>query len=394
MKILLNRLFGGLKGIFFIVVVCIGLALHLYTQHIINQLRDEARSLVLFYAQMYARVAETESQEDLSFLFDQIIRRTNFPLIQTDSHKIPVGWKGIDVNPNDFSEEARRKVQRMVNRMDRSIDAVPIKYKETVLGYLFYGDSRLIQQIQWLPYVEVGILGLFILIGFIGYANIKRSEQRYIWVGMAKETAHQLGTPLSSLLGWLEVMRSGKKYDRDQVIWEMDRDLQRLGKVSERFSRIGSKPDLKRVELNSVIREVVEYIERRVPQMGRRVVVTDYYQNVGSVALDPDLFQWAIENIMKNSLDAIDKDKGEIANRLGMNGNGRSVYIEIQDNGRGLDNAQRRRIFKPGYSTKKRGWGLGLTLAKRIIEEYHDGKLYIKETRPGEGTVVRIDLKK
>ena len=298
------------------------------------------------------------------------------------------------MDPNDFSEEARRKVQRMVNSMDRSIDAVPIKYKETVLGYLFYGDSRLIQQIQWLPYVEVGILGLFILIGFIGYANIKRSEQRYIWVGMAKETAHQLGTPLSSLLGWLEVMRSGKKYNRNHVILEMDRDLQRLGKVSERFSRIGSKPDLKRVELTAVIREVVEYIKRRVPQMRRRVVITENYQDVGSVALDPDLFQWAIENIMKNSLDAMDKDKGEITVRLGINGNGRTVYIDIQDNGRGLDNAQRRRIFKPGYSTKKRGWGLGLTLAKRIVEEYHDGKLYIKETRSGEGTVVRIDLKK
>ena len=234
MKGMLTRIFGGVKGLFFLFVLTIGLVLHLYTQQIIGELRKEARSLVQFYAQMYARAAETESPEDLSFIFEQIILRTNFPLIQTDNQKRPVGWKGISVDPNDRSDEALNTVQNMVNRMDREIEPVPVKYGETVLNYFYYGDSRLIQHLQWLPYIEVGIVGLFILAGFFGYANIRKGEERFIWVGMAKETAHQLGTPLSSLLGWLEVLGSKKRFDLKEILLEMKNDIQRLHQVTLR----------------------------------------------------------------------------------------------------------------------------------------------------------------
>ena len=195
---------------------------------------------------MYARVAETESTSDISFIFEQIIRRTNFPLIQTDQDKTPVGWKGIQIQPGDRSEEAIKTVTEMVHRMDREIDPVPIKYENLILGYLYYGDSHLIQQLEWLPYIEIGIIGLFILLGFFGYANIKRSEQRHIWVGMAKETAHQLGTPISSLMGWIEIMQSTKSPKKTEIFTEMQKDLHRLNNVSNRFSQIGSKPDLKK----------------------------------------------------------------------------------------------------------------------------------------------------
>ncbi|MFC1502676.1 sensor histidine kinase [bacterium] len=303
MKRILSRFFGGLKGPFFLFVITIGLILHLYTQHIINQMRQEARSLVQFYAQMYARAAETDSPDDLSFIFEQIILRTNFPLIQTDNQKVPVGWKGISIDPDDRSREALDKVQQMVNRMDREIEPVPVMYGDTILNYFYYGDSSLIQQLQWLPYIEIGIVGLFILAGFFGYASIKKGEQRHIWIGMAKETAHQLGTPISSLLGWLEVLSAKKRFDMKQIQSEMKNDLQRLQQVTDRFSKIGSKPDLKDTDIVPILKEVMSYIQRRAPQMGRRVVFTESFQKVSVVALNQGLFQWTLENIMKNSLD-------------------------------------------------------------------------------------------
>ena len=391
MNSFITRFLGGIKGLLFVFAVGVGLTLHLYTQHIVNQLRDEARSLVQFYARWYARVTDTES-ENLDFLFEQIILKTNFPLILTDSDKNPTGWKGIDVDSTDFSDEALRRVKRMVERMDKEIDPVPISYENIVLGYLYYGDSRLIQQLQWLPYVEVGIIGLFILVGFFGYANIKRSEQRHIWVGMAKETAHQLGTPISSLMGWLEVMRSEKRPEKDQILSEIEKDLRRLSQVTERFSQIGSKPDLKKIDIRDVLGEVAEYIRRRAPQMGRLVTISELYGDVPLVAINRGLLQWAVENMLKNSLDAMDKEEGIIEIRLGSEENDGRIFIEIEDNGKGMDKIHKKRVFKPGYSTKQRGWGLGLTLARRIVEEYHGGKLFIKETKPGEGTTLRIEL--
>ncbi|MFH1940676.1 MAG: HAMP domain-containing sensor histidine kinase [bacterium] len=391
MNSFITRFLGGIKGLLFVFAVGVGLTLHIYTQHIVDQLRDEARSLVQFYARWYARVTDTET-ENLDFLFEQIILKTNFPLILTDSDKNPTGWKGIDVDSTDFSDEALRRVKRMVERMDKEIDPVPISYENIVLGYLYYGDSRLIQQLQWLPYVEVGIIGLFILVGFFGYANIKRSEQRHIWVGMAKETAHQLGTPISSLMGWLEVMRSEKRPEKDQILSEIEKDLRRLSQVTERFSQIGSKPDLKKIDIRDVLGGVAEYIRRRAPLMGRLVNISESYGDVPLVAINRGLLQWAVENVLKNSLDAMDKEEGIIEIRLGSEENDGRIFIEIEDNGKGMDKIHKKRVFKPGYSTKQRGWGLGLTLARRIVEEYHGGKLFIKETKPGEGTTLRIEL--
>jgi signal transduction histidine kinase len=386
-----KRFFGGVRGLLFAAALAAGLSLHLYTQHVVKQLRAESRSLVVFYAGMYAHVAETESSGDLTFLFDQIISRTNFPLIQTDTLLQPTGWKGLPISQSDTSGAALEEVRRMVQRMDREIDPIPVKYGNRTLAYLFYGDSRLIQQLRWLPFAEVGFIGLFILIGFFGYAHIKRSEQRSIWVGMAKETAHQLGTPLSSLMGWIEVMRSDRPAAGIPLADEMERDVKRLRQVTLRFSQIGSKPDLKKSDLAEPLRETVEYIRRRAPQLGRPVVIDEAVGDTPPVPLNADLFQWAVENILKNALDAMNKDHGVITVRSGTGDRGR-VFVEISDNGRGIDKADRGRVFKPGFSTKKRGWGLGLSLSRRIIEEYHGGRLFIRESAPDKGTVMRIEL--
>lgn len=390
MKRLFPGVFGGFKGILFILVVGIGLFLHLYTQRVITQLREESRSLVQFYAGLYSQVVESEA-EDLSFLFDQVIRRTTFPLIQTDAGHSPISWKGIGVDPEDRSEEALERVRAILRGMAGSVEPVPIMYGDVVLNYLYYGDSRFIQQLRWLPYIEIGIIGLFILVGFVGYANLKRSEQRYIWVGMAKETAHQLGTPISSLMGWLELMREAKPERSDGVLDEMEKDLTRLQRVTTRFSQIGSRPDVKETRPAEPLADVAEYIRRRAPQMGRVVTITESYEEVPTVPLNAGLFQWAVENVLKNSLDAMDKEQGSIELRLGPSDSGR-VFVEIEDNGKGIDPRDWKRVFRPGHSTKQRGWGLGLTLAKRIVEEYHGGRLFVKESRPGRGTVMRLEL--
>jgi signal transduction histidine kinase len=193
-------------------------------------------------------------------------------------------------------------------------------------------------------------------------------------------------------MGWLEVMRSGKRGKRPELLEEMEKDLQRLKRVSERFSQIGSSADLKKTDIRDVLHEVAEYIRRRAPQMGRRVTIVEMLDDTGSASLNGDLFQWAIENIMKNALDAMNKDEGRVEIRLFESKDGSRIVVEVEDNGKGMDKTQKKRIFKPGYSTKSRGWGLGLTLARRIVEEYHGGKLFVKETRPGLGSTMRIEL--
>lgn len=391
MKHWLFNTFGGVKGILFSLAIGIALFLHFYTQRVVKGLREEARSLVTFYAQMYARVAETESSEDLSFLFDQIIRRTTFPLIQTDTLKHPVGWKGLSVDSEDTSRLAYEKVQKIVDRLDKSIDPIPVRYGNRTLAYLYYGDSKLIQELQWLPYVEIGFVALFVLIGFLGYAHIQRSQQRSIWVGMAKETAHQLGTPISSLLGWLELLKTGQGPKKALIYEEMVNDLKRLQQVTQRFSQIGSRPDLVKQSVEPVLRTAAEYIRRRAPQLGKPVEVIENYGETVPVLVNPGLFQWAIENMLKNALDAMDKKEGRIEIRTGMTHRNR-VFVEIIDNGRGFDPSLKKRIFRPGYSTKTRGWGLGLALAKRIIEEYHGGRVYVKDTIPGKGSTFRVEL--
>ncbi len=388
-----NQLFGGYKSILFIFILLIGVGLHVYTNKIITQLRHESRSLVQFYANMYVYIAESENSENLNFLFDQIVRKTNFPLIITDDNHNPWGWKGIGVDESDHSEEAIIRVKRMISHLEREMEPVPVSYQGRVFNYLYYGDSVLVEQLQWLPYVEVGIFGIFILVGFMGYANIVRSEKRNIWVGMAKETAHQLGTPISSLMGWLEFMRGSKKQPSSDIYNEMEKDLHRLQQVSKRFSEIGSIPDLKETKLQDILDDVVTYIERRAPQLGRKVKISRNIIDVPAVALNVNLFQWAIENIMKNALDAMDKNEGYIHVELDFDEKKQTVLVDIKDNGKGIDSKNLNKVFKPGHSTKKRGWGLGLTLSRRIIEEYHRGKLYVKESKAGSGTTMRMELK-
>ncbi|MCB0286918.1 MAG: hypothetical protein KDE57_09705, partial [Calditrichaeota bacterium] len=248
-----------------------------------------------------------------------------------------------------------------------------------------------IRNLRWLPFIEIGIVALFILIGYAGFSSIKRGEERLIWVGMAKETAHQLGTPLSSQMGWFEYLKSSPE-QIPKVIPELEKDLKRLQTITNRFSQIGSLPDLKSENLNDALMDTIEYFRKRIPQRSGKVqIVTDLAPEMPPVRLNTDLFSWVLENLIKNGLDAMENKGGSISITAAKM-NESQIFIDVQDTGKGIPKAARKTIFNPGFSTKKRGWGLGLSLAKRIVEEYHGGKLLLKDSQIGDGSTFRIVL--
>ena len=254
-----------------------------------------------------------------------------------------------------------------------------------------------------MPLIEMGTILLFLFIGFLGFRNIKNSEQRYIWVGMAKETAHQLGTPLSSLFGWLELMKAElepmrtqerregfRKFDR--ILTSMEQDVHRMTRMASRFNLIGSVPELKNQNVVPIVSEVISYMKDRLPQLGRDVRIFEEYEEVPEVPINRELLGWVFENLMKNAVDAMDRTNRNAEIRIRIWAETRKIRIEFKDNGKGISSKERKKIFRPGYTTKNYGWGLGLAFVKRIVEEYHEGKVYLKESFVGEGTAMVVDL--
>lgn len=397
----LYMLSGTLKGVFFILIILSVIAILLYAQKLVNDLREESRDIVESYAMMVRRIGTSDDMDSntLSWVFSNITGRIDFPIIMTDSTKNPTGWRGLDYETDDRSPETIAEIKKLMHQMGRQREPVVVKIwdpdneKERIMHYLFYGESKNITQLSLLPYISLSIMGLLALIALFGFSSIKTSEQRFIWVGMAKETAHQLGTPVSSLLGWVEVLRSSDpdEIDLQTISQDMRTDVGRLEKVAARFSQIGSMADLKVQDLRPIFKDIVKYFHRRLPQSGKEVKIIVNFDDIPPIAVNRDLFEWTLENLIKNSVDAVKQKKGVIEITTGMIDDKR-IFIDIRDNGIGITAKRKHDIFKPGYSTKKRGWGLGLNLAKRIVEEYHNGKLYVKESRPGEGTTMRIEL--
>lgn len=389
------RLTVGFKASLFVGAILIIFAVLFYTQHILEQLRDNSRRIVRVYAQMISRIGQEDPEAEYNFIFDEVIRRIDFPIINTDRDGNPLSWRNLEGIPADSNVDAYLdEVRDQMAAMDRENDPLPIQYDTTILGYIHYDtDTPLIRELRWLPFIEIGVVAAFILIGYIGFSNIKRSEQRSIWVGMAKETAHQLGTPLSSMMGWVELLKA-EADGREKllrIVTEMEVDLGRIDRVVSRFSQIGSAADLKEQDVVPVISDIVAYFRKRVPQQGKRVVITEEYLNGAHVRINPQLIGWVVENVLKNAMDAIDHGNGLI--QLSMSRQNGVVALDVRDNGKGIELKNRDQIFRPGYSTKKRGWGLGLSLARRIIEDYHGGKIFVKDSKAGSGTTIRIQLK-
>jgi len=258
---------------------------------------------------------------------------------------------------------------------------------------IFYTNSAIVRQLRYMPYIEILIVTAFILIGYVSFSTIRRNEESNIWVGMAKEAAHQLGTPLSSLLAWLELLRLNRDDASavDRTAEEMHRDVERLNVIAIRFSKIGSQPKLTSVYAADVIERVCAYFETRLPHLGRRVIIRRDLDPSVTAELSPDLFEWVIENLIKNAVEAIDRHDGSVDIVLRAKPRG-GLLLTVTDNGKGMSTQVRSRVFEPGYSTKKRGWGLGLSLSRRIVEDYHGGRIYVKETVPGAGTTFGVEL--
>lgn len=384
-----------------------------YTQKLVSDLRVAERQAARFYAgffQMYGSSDAPTPQMDA--LAGQLMgtETITFPLILTSAdkkiepHILDNGdtsyalafVKNIELDTTAPLGVQRRALQRHLDAMAERYEPLPIYYigadaDSMITNYLYFDDSTVIKQLGWLPYVEVLLGSMFILVGYLSFSHIKRNEQSNIWVGMAKETAHQLGTPLSSLLGWIELLRLMPE-DTAQVLEaadEMERDVERLNKVAQRFSKIGSAAEVHTIDINEVLRHVVSYFERRLPHLGKRVTLSLESSGPVFVNINVHLFEWVFENLVRNAADAIDRSDGEVSFKVREH-RGHAV-IDVIDNGRGIDPKIRNDIFRPGFSTKKRGWGLGLSLAKRIVEEYHKGKIFIKESSP-QGTTFRIRL--
>lgn len=392
---------GNVKIVLMILAfVIIGTTLW-YTHTLVEQLQKKEKDVADLYARSLQYLASPQNTEgDYSFVLDEIVRAIDFPVIQTDAQHEPL-WeyrkntKNIELDTTLSREEQRRYLKSLLVLMDEYHPPIKVAIQDTIiLSYIHYGESPLITRLRWLPYIEFAVVAIFIFIGYMSFSYVKGSEQSNIWVGMARETAHQLGTPISSMMGWVELLKH-QIGDRDtppaQTLHDMENDLLRLQKIADRFSKIGSKPDLKDEPLREIIEKVLQYFQRRLPQTGKKVQLTLEPSAPVFAKVNRELFEWVLENLIKNALDAIEHGEGKIT--VSISEEGKSIYVDVKDNGKGIDMRFRKEIFRPGYSTKSRGWGLGLSLAQRIVESYHNGKLYLKESTIGGGSTFRIKLK-
>ncbi len=364
-----------------------------YSQKIVSELRNESKESLIFYTELYARLAGDAAFTDYGFFFDEIIPRISFPIIITvpGSNEINA-WKNIEGIPDTaaVTPSVRKQLLDIAVRMDSNNAPVPLEVDDQVVGMIHYGDSKTIRQLTRLPYIE--ILGAFVIIfaGFLGFQYVRSSEKKFIWVGLAKETAHQLGTPISSLMGWLG-MAKVKLGEESEIVKEMDIDIRRLEKVSNRFAQIGAKVKRKPLAVSELFENVKAYIERRIPQKNKAVKLNFSMDVSAGINANQELLEWALENLIKNGVDALEGKAGRI--NVTFKQAGDAINIDVEDTGKGIPDKEWKNIFKPGYSTKKRGWGMGLSLTKRIIEEYHQGKIFVKSSKPGKGTCIRVILK-
>lgn len=393
----------NIKIALFLVGVVIALFLLIYTQSLVKQIQNREKQIAGLYAKSLEYLANDDSENiEYDFIFNEVILQIDFPVIATDKeHKTLVFMKNVDFDSSKkFTKTDTLYFLRLAHEMDEVNTPIKVAVQDTIiLNVVHFGQSSLVRALRALPYIEILIAALFLLLGYIGFSYIKKNEQSNIWVGLSRETAHQLGTPLSSLMGWLEMLKSTnpKSEELTEITQEISNDLDKLNKIAGRFSKIGSQPVLEKENLKALIQKVSDYFEKRIPslkapdgQIVKKVKIEINSPDNLEVKVNKDLFEWVIENLMKNSLDAMDKPTGII--KFNISKTGKEICIDVSDNGKGIDMKNKKDVFRPGYSTKLRGWGLGLSLSKRIIEDYHGGKLNLVDSAPGSGATFKIKL--
>ena len=375
------------KILLLLLAVCIGLGSFFYTNWLVKKMAIEERKNVELWAKATQTAASLDNNStlDLTFLVDILNRNTTIPIIITDSLDQILG----ETRNISFSEDNKEKVLlNELKKMKEENDPIIISITETEKQYLYYRDSVLLENLKYYPVIQFAVVFLFILISYLAFNSSRNAEQNQVWVGMSKETAHQLGTPISSLMAWVELLKM-QNID-ENLIQEFEKDTQRLQKITERFSKIGSIPELIRTNVADTIQSTVEYIKTR--SSGKVKFVLDFDRNKNfEIPLNASLFSWVIENLCKNAIDAMNNN-GTI--QVNISEKADQIYIDVSDTGKGISKAYFKTVFQPGFTTKKRGWGLGLSLAKRIVENYHKGKIFLKQSEINKGTTFRIILNK
>ena len=359
-----------------------------YSNSIVSQLREDNRQIVTVYSRIIANTINEENDANLGFVFDEIIKKVQFPIIYTDKLNNPLYSRNIDVDED--------KLGYHIKKMRKNNDPISIEFFDpetnasTVLGYLYFGDSVIVRRLEWLPYLEIIVVLMFVLVGFLGFNSIRENEKRQIWVGMARETAHQLGTPISALLGWIDRMDTHPK-ESEKIAKEMRSDMTRLEQISDRFGQMASHSPLERMSLSNLINEQVEYLKKRIPTLGNGTALNVNIYDDLYILGNSVLLGWVFENLIRNGIDSIKNKNGKV--EVSVKAEYDYAHIYIKDNGKGINRKDWKNIFKPGFTSKKRGWGLGLSLVLRIIEEIHSGVITVKTSSLNEGTTFLIKLK-
>jgi len=371
---------------------------------LVLELQESSQHMADREATLYAwaLTQRLQHRQDDDFLQD-VMRGSDVPLVYTSLdgtvrhwHNLVLEDDSIPDPPTSLDEARIDAIERFIKECSRQEHVRPIVVGGTPVGILYHGSYG--ASWRFPAFFASGALVLLIL-GFVGWVALRimqSTERSLLWVGLARETAHQLGTPISALMGWIELLRLRAQNPSNpekfkQIADEMDRDLGRLRQVADRFSQIGSRPDFRAVDIDGTVQGVADYFRPRLPHQDRKVELWAELEQAPRIQANAELLGWVLENLVKNALDAMDKERGEIHIRTAASRNGQAL-IEVEDNGKGLSRDDQRNVFLPGWTTKKRGWGLGLALARRIVEQYHGGRIWIRRSRVGEGTVFAILL--
>jgi len=369
-----------------VVFTIIALASLWITHDLVKSLAQEEKKKIALWASAIEELTKEQVDEnkDFSFISKVIAENYTIPIILTDGNNQVIAFRNLDSLKISTKEKAANMIKIMAAKNKPFVINITDKEK----NFLYYDDSTILKKLYYFPIVQLTVLILFIFAAYFAFSSIRNSEQNLVWVGMAKETAHQLGTPTSSLLAWLEVLKATEL--KESLLQELDKDIHRLEKITDRFSKIGSSPSLRSVNLVDQIENSISYLQKRVSN--NITFVRNYNTNEDIyVKINESLFEWVLENLVKNAIDAM-KGKGAIT--FTIRDDIQVAYVDIHDEGKGIPKSAAKTIFKPGYTTKERGWGLGLSLSKRIIEEYHKGKVFVLQSETGKGTTFRIVLKK
>jgi len=378
------------KIILVVAAIVIAVASLMVSHFLVKDLQREERNKMETWAEALNVLNNADENTDLTLVLNVIQGNNTIPVIVMDSSGVVSDYRNVDMDAKTAAD-SEIYVARYGKRMFAEGNYIKIHLGDSIgsgdYQLVCYDDSTLLKRLSQYPYWQLGIVMIFVVVAIFALLASKRAEQNKVWVGLSKETAHQLGTPISSLMAWVEILK--ENYPDDELIPEMNKDVNRLQLIAERFSKIGSLPEPVDASMNDVLKHVVDYMDRRT---SKKVEITTNMPDYDVIVkINASLFEWVIENLCKNAVDAME-GSGKI--ELSLLDEGSKVFIEVKDNGKGIRKKDVKNVFTPGFTTKKRGWGLGLSLAKRIVEEYHKGRIYVKSSEVGIGTTFRIEMPK